>query len=40
LNYIDSIDVLDAVASSIRVDIVNNKVVRILPKLDEEVNEE
>ncbi len=35
-----SIDVLDSIASSIRVDIVNNKIVRVLPILDENVNEE
>jgi len=31
---------MDAIAASIRVDVVNNKVVRILPRLDESVNEE
>jgi len=37
---INSIDVMDALGSAIRVDIVNNKVMRILPRLDENVNEE
>jgi len=37
---VNSIDVMDAIAASIRVDVVNNKVVRILPRLDENVNEE
>jgi len=37
---VNSIDVIDALGSAIRVDIVNNKVVRILPRLDEVVNEE
>jgi len=31
---------MDSLASSIRVDVVNNKVVRILPRLDENINEE
>lgn len=37
---IESIDIMDAVASSIKIDIVNNKVMRILPSLEEDVNEE
>lgn len=40
LSSIESIDVLDSVASSIRLDVANNKVMRILPRLSEEVNEE
>lgn len=32
ITSIDSIDILDSVASSIRIDVVNNKVVRILPR--------
>lgn len=36
----DSIDILDAVASSVRIDVVNNKIIRILPRLDENTNEE
>jgi len=37
---LESIDILDSVASSIRLDIFNNEVVRVLPCLDEFVNEE
>lgn len=40
LQSIESIDVLDALASSIRVDVANNKVLRILPALSEALNEE
>jgi NADH dehydrogenase/NADH:ubiquinone oxidoreductase subunit G len=40
LTTLESVDVLDSLASSIRLDLVNNKVVRILPLLDENVNEE
>jgi NADH dehydrogenase/NADH:ubiquinone oxidoreductase subunit G len=36
----ESIDVLDALASSIRIDIANNTVLRISPCLNESVNEE
>lgn len=36
----DSIDILDSLASSIRVDVANNKVVRIIPRLEESINEE
>jgi NADH-quinone oxidoreductase subunit G len=35
-----SIDVMDSLGSSIRVDSKGNKVVRILPRLNEEINEE
>jgi len=35
-----SIDFLDALGSSIRLDVVNNSVVRVLPSLNEELNEE
>jgi len=35
-----SVDVLDALASSIRFDIANNIVMRVLPMLDEQLNEE
>lgn len=31
---------LDALASTIRVDVVNNQVLRILPALTEDINEE
>jgi NADH-quinone oxidoreductase subunit G len=40
LRSTDSIDVLDAMASSVKIDVVNNLVVRILPRLDEGLNEE
>jgi len=35
-----TIDILDSLASSIRVDISNNKIMRVLPILNENVNEE
>jgi NADH-quinone oxidoreductase chain G len=40
LSSFESVDVMDAVAASIRVDICNNKVVRILPCLKDGRNEE
>lgn len=40
LTHVDTVDILDAMASSIRLDIINNKVIRVLPVLDEMVNEE
>jgi len=40
LNSIESIDVLDSLASSIRVEVVNNTIKRILPLLNEQINEE
>lgn len=40
LSNFESIDILDSLASSIRVDVANNKVMRIVPLLDEQVNEE
>lgn len=40
LTTIESIDALDALASSIRIDVVNNRVLRILPALSEAINEE
>ncbi|AHX11029.1 NADH dehydrogenase (quinone), G subunit [Neorickettsia helminthoeca str. Oregon] len=40
LNKIDSVDVLDAVGSNIRVDVRGQSVMRILPRLNEEINEE
>jgi NADH dehydrogenase/NADH:ubiquinone oxidoreductase subunit G len=40
LSSMESIDVLDALASSIRIDFINNKVLRILPLLNENINEE
>ncbi len=40
LRKTESIDVLDAVGSNIRVDARGNEVLRVLPRLNEEVNEE
>jgi len=40
LKHTNSIDVLDAIGSSIRIDSKDEKVMRILPRLNEEVNEE
>ena len=37
---VNSIDVLDSLSSSIRLDIANNSVVKIVPFLDEVINEE
>lgn len=38
--YYSNIDFLDSLASSIRLHIYSNKIIRILPLLDEEINEE
>jgi len=40
LKKTESIDVMDAVGSNIRVDARGNEVLRVLPRLNEEVNEE
>ena len=40
LNNTETIDVFDAVGSSIRVDSIGKKVLRVLPRLNEEINEE
>jgi NADH-quinone oxidoreductase subunit G len=40
LTKTESIDVLDAVGSNIRIDARGNEVMRVLPRLNEEVNEE
>lgn len=40
LNFSNSIDILDSLASSIKIYYFNNKVVKILPRLDESINEE
>lgn len=40
LKKFKSVDVLDALGSSIRIDVANNIVVRIVPSLDEILNEE
>jgi len=40
MRKVDSVDVLDAVGSAIRVDVRGNAVMRVLPRLNEDVNEE
>ncbi len=40
LQHTDSIDVLDAVGSNIRIDVRDGKVLRILPRTNEDINEE
>ena len=40
LNKTESIDVLDAVCSNIRIDTRDNEVMRVLPIVNEEINEE
>ena len=40
LKKVETIDVLDAVGSNIRVDVRGNEVMRVLPRLNEDVNEE
>lgn len=40
LKQIESIDVMDAVGSNIRIDTKGNKVMRVLPRINEDVNEE
>jgi len=40
LRKVESIDVMDAVGSNIRVDVRGNEVMRVLPRLNEAVNEE
>ncbi len=40
LKKIESIDVMDAVGSNIRVDVRGNAVLRVLPRLHEDINEE
>lgn len=40
LRPIESIDVMDAVGSNIRVDVTRGEVMRILPRLNESINEE
>lgn len=40
LRHTDSVDVLDAVGSNIRVDTRGSEVMRVLPRLNEEINEE
>ena len=40
LRKVETIDVLDAVGSNIRVDVRGNEVMRVLPRLNEDINEE
>jgi NADH-quinone oxidoreductase subunit G len=40
LKKVETIDVMDAVGSNIRADVRGNAVMRVLPRLNEEVNEE
>ncbi len=40
LKKTESIDVMDAVGSNIRVDVRGNEVMRVLPRLNEDINEE
>ncbi len=40
LKHVESIDVMDAVGSNIRIDVRGNAVLRVLPRLNEAVNEE
>ena len=40
LQKVDSIDVLDAVGANIRIDVRGSEVLRILPRVNEDVNEE
>ena len=40
LTHIETIDVMDAVGSNIRVDVRGNQVLRVMPRLNEDINEE
>jgi len=40
LNFLESIDILDSVCSNIRIDYLNNKVYRILPIYNKDINED
>ena len=40
LTHIETIDVMDAMGSNIRVDTKGNQVMRVLPRLNEDINEE
>lgn len=40
LRSIESIDVMDAIGSNIRIDVARGEVMRILPRLNEDINEE
>jgi NADH-quinone oxidoreductase subunit G len=37
---VESVDILDSICSSVRIDVVGNTILRIIPRLDEMVNEE
>ncbi len=40
LNKVDSVDVMDAMGSNIRIDCRGSQVLRVLPRLNEDINEE
>jgi len=40
LKSVESIDILDVLASSIKIEFINNSIKRILPNLNEQLNEE
>jgi len=40
LNFLESIDILDSVCSNVRIDYLNNKVYRILPVYNKDINED
>src|SRR5690606_23912135 len=40
LNSLESIDMLDSICSNIRIDFLNNKVYRILPIYNKDINED
>lgn len=40
LTHLDSIDILDSLGASVRIDVKGNEVLRILPRINDEINEE
>ena len=40
LSHTETVDVMDAIGSNIRVDTKGNQVLRVLPRLNEDINEE
>ena len=40
LKSIESVDVFDSLGSNVRIDVFNDRVVRVLPSIDEDKNEE
>jgi len=40
LKSVDSVDILDVLASSIKIEFFNNTIKRILPNLNDQLNEE